>query len=778
LRAAALVPCVLIVAAALVTPTATGEAQAAWPLTWKVEPTPFRLTVYQGSHVLLRQHNGPAGPGTRLSYRIRQGSVMESLTNLLATAPTPQGAVYTVATTEPGRIATVRVSRTPRGLHVDLDLGTASTAVRTVYEAFESPPGEHFLGTGERRDMVDLKGRIVPIKAWAPCGSGKPAPFYASSRGYGVQFNETAVGRMAFGSVGPMELCSLGTLPCEIAPVVSVIQLCLKTIGLSYEIYPGTPEQVVQAYAASTGRPPLPTPDQFGLVKWRDSVVGERDLIEDADRFARAGIPLRWLLIDNPWETGGCLGKLSWDATRFPEPSAMLRRLHSRNLKVMLWVSPMVKTGCGQGLYPVERLMGPGAFQAIDLTDPLAAATFEERLAGVLALDVDGLKVDRGDEVDFELRPVAAGSGDELHNQYPLLLAQSVARASITARGSLLPTLFRAGFSGAQRYTTGVWAGDLSGSWDGIAGAVRSAQTAGVAGYSTWGSDVGGYFSEGLTTDVFMRWAQLGAISPVFEVGGVGPNAAPWKLGAAAMAALRSAAILHYELFPYHYELARRAHATGVSILRPVALEYPHDPGSWQADRELLVGPDLLAAPVTHPGSFADIYLPPGRWVDLGNGARLAGPATLRRPTPLDELPLYLREGAAIPYNRREPDVWQARWQLNDLFRGGRGGWLVAAGSKGASGTSVDYGAIEVSTKGATTRLQVSRARRETQVVLLGKQIPTKVTIDGRAVARARSAPELRRQPRGWAVRGGAPFAGLVLKLAPRAGRSLVTIEY
>ena len=290
----------------------TSAAPGGAGLTWEIEEAPFRLTVLDEGRVLLRQHNGPPGAGTRLSYKIREGSAMRTLTSLVSSTPTSTGAIYRVATTEPDRIATLRVSRTPRGLHVDLDLGTASTSVRTVYEAFESAPGEHFLGTGERQHSVDLRRKIVPIKAWAPCGSSKPTPFYASSNGYGVQFNETAAGRMAFGNVNVVEsaLCPLGTSPCETASGLDVVQICLKTTGLSYEIYPGAPDQVVKAYTASTGRPPLPRPDQFGIMKWRDAVAGERDLVEDADRFARAGIPLRWLLIDNPWEKDGCVGTL------------------------------------------------------------------------------------------------------------------------------------------------------------------------------------------------------------------------------------------------------------------------------------------------------------------------------------------------------------------------------------------------------------------------------------------------------------------------------------
>ena len=475
-------------------------------------------------------------------------------------------------------------------------------------------------------------------------------------------------------------------LSCEVASKLAVVQACFKTDSLAYEVYSGTPEQIVTSYATRTGRPTMPTPDQFALMKWRDVIKNEAELTEDADQFAAAGIPLGWVIVDNPWELGGCMGSMLFDPGLFPNPAQSIDRMHARGIKVMMWVSSMVQTVCGRNFYPRNRVHGDGKYQSIDLTDPAVQATFEGRLRGVLAAGVDGFKVDRGDEVDLELRSVAAGSGNDFHNPYTTIVARSVDKASRAARGKPIPTLFRSGFTGSQSIVTGTWSGDLPGSWNGLENAIRSAQTAGLVGYSTWGSDVGGYDSTNLTAPVLVRWAQLGAISPVFEIGGVGNNAKPWELGAAAMAGIRKAAILHYELFPYLYQLARRATATGISVLRPLALQYPNDEKAWSSPYELLVGPDLLAAPVRIPGTAAPVYLPAGRWLDLGTGQTLTGPQSLIRPTPLDQLPLYLRSGAAIPYNLRTPDVWSSPWLLNDLFRKNRGGWLVAPDEAGTSG--------------------------------------------------------------------------------------------
>jgi alpha-D-xyloside xylohydrolase len=198
-----------------------------------------------------------------------------------------------------------------------------------------------------------------------------------------------------------------------------------------------------------------------------------------------------------------------------------------------------------------------------------------------------------------------------------------------------------------------------------------------MSGFPTWGSDVGGYDAPpGVTPDLFARWAQLGAVSPVMEVGGSGQNSTPWTLGSGAMAALRGAAVLHYELFPYLYGLLERHRA----VLAPLAYLFPTDAHAWTSPYELLVGPDLLAAPVTGPGVTPSVYLPRGRWIDLytGGSVRGGGP-TFTRPTPLSQFPLYARAGSVLPFNlRTSTGSW---WGLDELTHPGRAGYLATDGA-------------------------------------------------------------------------------------------------
>jgi alpha-D-xyloside xylohydrolase len=154
------------------------------------------------------------------------------------------------------------------------------------------------------------------------------------------------------------------------------------------------------------------------------------------------------------------------------------------------------------------------------------------------------------------------------------------------------------------------------------------------------------------------------------EVGGAGPNATPWVLGSGAMSALHGAAVLHYELFPYLYGLLRR----GEPVLRPLGFAYPDDPQAWKASLEYLVGPDLFAAPVIGGGTTPSVYLPHGSWIDLYTGELVTGGQVFTRPTPLSQFPLYVRDGAVVPFNLRTPDSW---WGVDELTHPGRTGWLA-----------------------------------------------------------------------------------------------------
>ena len=200
------------------------------------------------------------------------------------------------------------VTRIPQGLRVKLVLGPAATTVQTVYEAFDARPDEHFLGTGERRDFGrppradradEGLGRLRQQQA------GAVLPQHARLRG-ALRNDLDRPDRVR--RVQGNGSCAAGA--CEIATGVPVVQACFKTAPSRTRCMPERRSRSSSRTPPAAGRPPLPDPSQFAVTKWRDEVAGAADLRRTPTSFKAAGIPLGWVIIDNPWEAATCVGSM------------------------------------------------------------------------------------------------------------------------------------------------------------------------------------------------------------------------------------------------------------------------------------------------------------------------------------------------------------------------------------------------------------------------------------------------------------------------------------
>ena len=120
----------------------------------------------------------------------------------------------------------------------------------------------------------------------------------------------------------------------------------------------------------------------------------------------------------------------------------------------------------------------------LDLRNPAVVREFQARIRALVALGIDGVKADRGDEVDL------SGVAPALTNAYPLLFARAV-------MGALPPgaaAIFRAATVGSQAVVPGPLGGrPARGVRRPAARRSSPAQTAAMSGFPTWGSDIGGY---------------------------------------------------------------------------------------------------------------------------------------------------------------------------------------------------------------------------------------------------------------------------------------------
>jgi alpha-D-xyloside xylohydrolase len=294
----------------------------------------------------------------------------------------------------------------------------------------------------------------------------------------------------------------------------------------------------------------------------------------------------------------------------------------------------------------------------IDLTNPEAAAWWQDNIRRLAEMGVSGFNTDFGEQVPEDAVFYDGRTGREMHNVYPRLYNELTFEAMQTEQSGML--LARSGWHGSQKLSA-IWAGDQTSDFaynSGLRTAIVAGLSAGLSGFPYWSSDIGGYFGTP-SDEVYMRWAQFGAFCPIMMIHGAGRRE-PWTFSEQTRDVYRRYARLHTDLFPYIYAYAHEASQTGIPIIRAMPLEFPDDPGAWgePAEHQYCFGMELLVAPVYYGFARARmIYLPAGRWCDFWTGELLVGGQVIRYQADVETLPVLARAGAIIPRLDPSPDT-------------------------------------------------------------------------------------------------------------------------
>lgn len=512
--------------------------------------------------------------------------------------------------------------------------------------------GEQVYGLGERFTPFAKNGQSVDI--WQADGGTsseqayKNVPFYLSSRGYGVFVNHP--GRVSF-EVG--------------SEAVGQVQFSVEDQSLEYFVVAGpTPKDVLRRYTALTGRPALPPPWSFGL--WLTTSFttpyDEATVTSFVDGMAARDIPLSVFHFDCFWMREHQWSDFRWDPETFPDPDGMLARLKARGLRVGLWINPYIaqksalfEEGAAAG-HLVKRPNGdvwqwdlwqPG-MALVDFTSPAARAWFQDKLRPLLAQGVDCFKTDFGERIPTDVVWHDGSDPERMHNHYTHLYNRTVFELLEKERGPGEAVLFaRSATAGGQQFPVH-WGGDCWASFEAMAESLRGGLSLSLSGFGFWSHDIGGF--EGTPDpEVFTRWLAFGLLSSHSRLHGSDSYRVPWEFGEEAVAAARRFTRLKHRLMPYLYAAAVEAHETGVPVMRPMLLEFPDDPACRTLDRQYMLGPDLLVAPVMTPGGEVEVYVPEGTWTHLLTGDTVTGPRWRRETHAPDSLPLYVRPGAVLP---------------------------------------------------------------------------------------------------------------------------------
>ena len=523
--------------------------------------------------------------------------------------------------------------------------------------SFECQPDEVFAGTGERFYKMDLSGHTFQLKNQDGQGVNnrrayKNIPFYLSSRMYGVFYHTSAHSKLS--------LADHSTRSVQFLSDQAMLDVFL--------IGGNTPEEILCGYRSLTGFPSMPPLWSFGTWMSRMTYFSADEVTAICNRLRAEQYPCDVIHLDTGWFKTDWLCEWKFNDERFPDPKGFIHQLKDNGFRVSLWQLPYVAEDAEQIDEARENnYIGPltkkqdsegSNFSAldyagtIDFTYPKAVEWYKGLLKNLLDMGVTCIKADFGENIHMDAE--YHGMSPELLNNLYALLYQKAAyeiTKEVTGDGIIWA---RAAWAGCQRYPLH-WGGDSASTWDGMAGSLKGGIHFGLSGFAFWSHDVPGFHSlpnfmnSPVTDDLYVRWTQFGVFSSHIRYHGTSKRE-PWSYPAIAPI-VKKWWNLRYALIPYIIEQSEKATRTGYPVLRALIFHHPEDKLCWHIDDEYYFGDDFLVAPVMNGDNRRDVYLPEGRWVNFFTGERLEGGRWLKNlEVPLDEMPVYVREGAEIPY--------------------------------------------------------------------------------------------------------------------------------
>lgn len=427
-------------------------------------------------------------------------------------------------------------------------------------------------------------------------------------------------------------------------------------------------KQALGDFVKVAGRIPIPPYFAFGTWWSRYWAYSDQELDNLVTGFHENDVPLDVLVIDMDWHpnfhenwwndtmdaSGHVLGwtGYSWNHLLFPDPAAFLHRIHEQDLHVTLNLHPASGVQPWEKRYPeMARAMGIDPATRKYVPFDITSKKYATNLMDIMLHPLEKEGVDFW-WLDWQQEPNTA-----IPDVNPTFWLNYV-HFTDQAREGKRPLLFhRWGGLGNHRYEIG-FSGDTISVWPSLAFQPWFTATAANVGYAYWSHDIGGHMPGAVGPELYLRWIQFGAFSPILRTHTTkNPEAERriWAYPEPYSNIMRDAFHLRYALIPYIYTEARRTYDTGVAFLRPLYYNWPNADEAYTSKNEYNFGDEMLVDPVVSPVDASSqlasetVWLPKGNWIEWETGRHFTGPITVDRKFSISQIPVYVPEGAIVP---------------------------------------------------------------------------------------------------------------------------------
>jgi alpha-glucosidase len=427
-------------------------------------------------------------------------------------------------------------------------------------------------------------------------------------------------------------------------------------------------KRALEDYVKVAGRIPLPPRFAFGMWWSRYWAYSDQELNDLVRGFHENDVPLDVLVIDMDWhlnrsqleamretdQSDHSLGwsGYTWNPLLFPNPKTFLDHLHEQGLKVTLNLHPASGVQPWEKAYPaMAKAMGidPATrkYVPFDITDKKFATNYMDLLHH--PLEREGINFWW---LDWQQEPNTKTPGVN-----PTWWLNYVHFTDQQREGKRALLFHRWGGLGNHRYQIG-FSGDTISTWDSLAFQPWFTATAANVGYAYWSHDIGGHMPGVVVPELYTRWIQFGAYSPILRTHTTkNPDSERriWAYPEPYSDIMRHTLQLRESMQPYLYTEARRTYDTGIAFLHPLYYDWPEADAAYSYKDEYAFGSQMIVAPVTKPvdtnTQLAEqkVWIPQGEWIERGAGKHFTGPQEVTRSFSIEEIPVYVRAGAIIP---------------------------------------------------------------------------------------------------------------------------------
>ncbi len=472
-------------------------------------------------------------------------------------------------------------------------------------------------------------------------------------------------------------------------------------------------DQVISGYRTLTGKASLYPKWVLGFWQSRERYKTQDELVSTLAEFRKRQIPIDNIVQDWNYWPEDQWGSHEFEASRYPNPQQMLDDVHQMHGRFMISVWPKfyVNTDNYKELddkgwmyiqSPTDDIhdwVGPGYkngfYDAYDagarkifwrqMDEKLYSKYNKKGVAGVDAWWMDASEPNVRDCTPMWYRkalsgPTALGTSTEYFNAYSTVNADAIynGQRSVWKGKKDEPRVFlltRSGFAGEQRYSTATWSGDIGTRWEDMRAQMTAGLNYSISGVPFWGMDQGGFCVENRYVaaqqlfdrtgqenedlkewrELQCRWNQFGTFIPLFRSHGQWPLREIWNIAPESHPAYQSFVYydkLRYRLMPYLYSMAGWAHFKDYTLMRPLVMDFGGDREVENIGNQWMFGPALMACPVGYyKARNRAVYFPEQcGWYNLYTNEYIEGGQNLVVDAPYEQIPVFVREGAIIPF--------------------------------------------------------------------------------------------------------------------------------